>query len=209
MTRTLAHATDRAVVEAARAHAGADRSWRLVDELPFETSRGYAASIGEDAGSACLAVKGAPEVLLARCTSIRKIRADRGGAQPGAPARASSDAAASSVMPMTPALRRAARALVQDLAADGLRVLAVAEAGPSGLPEPLSAGPGGHSAVRGNPGPRLPVTPCQRRATLGAGTVADLVDGLTLVGFLAIADTPRPSAAQAVQRLSRAGSESP
>ena len=75
---------------------------------------------------------------------------------------------------MTPARRRAARAVVHDLAADGLRVLAVAEAGPSG---PLTA----------------------------AGTVAGLVDGLTLVGFLAIADTPRPSAAPAVQRLSGAG----
>ena len=157
VTRTLAHATDRAVVDAARIHVGADRPWRLVDELPFETSRGYAASLGLDARTSRLAVKGAPEVLLGRCTKIR----------------ATSGAAAKEVVPMTSALRRAARGLVHDLAADGLRVLAVAETDPSGV---ASAGP-----------------------------VADLVGGLTLVGFLGIADTPRPTAAKAVQRLSQAG----
>ena len=146
-TRTLAHATDRAVVDAARTHAGPDRSWQLVDELPFETSRGYAASLGTDAGSSRLAVKGAPEVLLARCTSIRvSPGAPPAGAAPGGARRragGAGDEAASALVPMTPARRRAARALVHDLAADGLRVLAVAEADPSVLAERVGASPVG------------------------------------------------------------------
>jgi cation-transporting P-type ATPase I len=226
-TRTLAHATDRAVVDAARTHAGPDRSWRLVDELPFETSRGYAASLGTDAGSSRLAVKGAPEVLLARCTSIR---VPPGVVSPGVPSGAArggprrraggaGDEAASALVPMTPARRRAARALVHDLAADGLRVLAVAEADPSALAQLADALPGGQPPAPpgpAGPGPRTPaasgparsggrIPAAPRLGVATAGAVADLVCGLTLVGLLAIADTPRPTAAKAVQRLSQAG----
>ncbi len=205
-TPALTHATDRAVVAAARVHAGPDRTWRLVDELSFETSRGYAASLGTDAGGSRLAVKGAPEVLLVRCTSIRTTsRVAGGGAQ--APAGGSGDAAGSAVVPMTPARLRAARALVHELAADGLRVLAVAEADRSGLPERLGVDPGGRPPEV----PRL-AGPAERRSVAsrlgvasGPGPVADLVGGLTLTGFLAIADTPRPEAAPAIKRLSQAG----
>ncbi|MFB9729003.1 cation-translocating P-type ATPase [Haloechinothrix salitolerans] len=68
----LEHATDRGVVAGAR-EAGVDahtdaRDWRRGTDLPFEPSRGYHATVG-DTGSGCLlSVKGAPEVVLPRCT---------------------------------------------------------------------------------------------------------------------------------------------
>jgi cation-transporting P-type ATPase I len=172
----LAHATDRAVVEAAHAHAGADRSWRLVDELPFETSRGYAASFGELSGRARIAVKGAPEVVLTRCAAVAATAPSRGvpATRRGGPATGDGAPAVA----LTPARRRQVHALVQDLAARGLRVLAVAEAEQPDLAEQY------------------------RRA---GGQVADLVSGLTLAGFVAFADPARPSAEEAVRKLKESG----
>ncbi|UQA94419.1 cation-translocating P-type ATPase [Streptomyces halobius] len=105
----LSHATDRAVVAAAH-DADDDTAWTLVEELPFETGRGYAASLGRDGDPAVLAVKGAPEVVLARCTRV---------AGPGHGHREE--------QPLTVLRRRAATRTVGRLAAQGLRVLAVAE----------------------------------------------------------------------------------
>jgi cation-transporting ATPase I len=74
----LPHPTDRAVVEGAQAlgiapHEGL-AGWRRVAELPFEPGRSFHAVLGEhrDDGGLCLSVKGAPEVLLERCTSWRR-----------------------------------------------------------------------------------------------------------------------------------------
>jgi cation-transporting P-type ATPase I len=73
--RRLAHPTDRAVI-----HAIEDASldwrtemggWDPTATLPFEPSRGYHAAIGTSRSRHRLVVKGAPEILLARCTSIR------------------------------------------------------------------------------------------------------------------------------------------
>jgi cation-transporting ATPase I len=64
----VAHPTDRAVLEA----TGVDvAGWRPVDELPFEPGRGFHAVVGELSGERTLAVKGAPEVVLPRCTAWR------------------------------------------------------------------------------------------------------------------------------------------
>ncbi len=64
----VAHPTDRAVLEA----TGVDvAGWRPVDELPFEPARGFHAVVGELGGERTLAVKGAPEVVLPRCTGWR------------------------------------------------------------------------------------------------------------------------------------------
>ncbi|WP_312018721.1 cation-translocating P-type ATPase [Streptomyces sp. I05A-00742] len=148
------HATDRAVLDAAAAHCGPDRDWRLTAELPFETGRGYSASLGTDGGPPLLTVKGAPETVLARCAAVAS---DDGSPEPFGPGQL-----------------RAAQELVRRLADDGLRVLAVAEARP----------PAGADAESGLP---------------------ELVRDLTLVGFLGLADTPRPGAADAVRRLTEAG----
>jgi cation-transporting ATPase I len=101
------HATDRAVLEAARAADAYPEDapeWRLREELPFETSRGYAGAIGEDGGEPLLVVKGAPEAVLERCV-----------------------AAVGESGPLSDADMRRVQDAVQAMAADGLRVLAVAE----------------------------------------------------------------------------------
>ncbi|MGP4024324.1 HAD-IC family P-type ATPase [Actinomadura sp. 3N407] len=154
--RRVAHATDRAVLESA-GDLPPDTRWTLDEELPFEATRGFSASLGRDGDRAVIAVKGAPEVVLAKCARIHTPRdpADRDE-------------------PLTPARRRAAAAIVRRLAGQGLRVLAVAEA-----PDP------GPDRVHGE--------------------IADHIEGLTLLGFVGIADTPRPTAEDAVRRLGAAG----
>jgi cation-transporting ATPase I len=106
--RHLSHATDRAVLEAAGEQPTGD--WALAEEVPFETSRGYAASLGTHGGRALVAVKGAPEVVLARCGSVHT---------PGRGITVRE--------PFTAARLRAAQRAVRVLASQGLRVLAVAE----------------------------------------------------------------------------------
>ncbi|MCW2870050.1 cation-translocating P-type ATPase [Actinacidiphila oryziradicis] len=181
-TVAMAHATDRAIVEAAREHRALEDDWWLIDELPFETSRGYSASLGKEHGRLHLAVKGAPEVVLARCSSVLSARAK--GQRPKAKDAviAAPDGVAVAALkdttpttPMTPARQRAAQALVHQLAEDGLRVLAVAERHLLDEQDPADI------------------------------EVADQVEDLTLLGFVAIADIPRPSAAAAIKRLSEVG----
>jgi cation-transporting ATPase I len=158
VAHTVPHATDRAVLEAAMRltpqPGGADGDdWQLRAEVPFQASRGYAASLGNDQGKPLLAVKGAPEVVLPLCRRV---------------------ATGSRTQPLTTARRRAAQQTVQRLAADGLRVLAVAE----------------------------------RRRDLPADSHVieeDMVTGLTLLGFVGVADTPRPDAAEAVRRIAQDG----
>lgn len=65
--------TDVAVHRAAerlmvRADYGCD-GWRMVSELSFESGRSYHAAIGATASGPRLAVKGAPEILLAACSA--------------------------------------------------------------------------------------------------------------------------------------------
>ncbi|WP_445515826.1 HAD-IC family P-type ATPase [Streptomyces sp. NEAU-174] len=154
--RALAHATDQAVIDAAAAHCDGDGAWRPVSELPFEASRGFSACLGTQSGRPQLAVKGAPEIVLARC------------------AHALNPGAADDTVPLTPERRRATERLLYSLASDGLRVLAVAETRPAASDTPTAE-------------------------------VADIARELTLLGFIAIADTTRPGAAETVKRLTDAG----
>jgi cation-transporting ATPase I len=97
-----AHATDEAILKAAESYAGSsDPDWNLLAEVPFESSRGFAASIGTlggDTKQPVLMLKGAPEVVLRRC-AFDDPRADLDHAE----------------------------SLVHNLAEQGLRVLAVAK----------------------------------------------------------------------------------
>src|SRR6201999_2035324 len=64
-----AHATDEAIVKA-EASLKRDTEWNLIAEVPFESSRGFAASIGTlstEPKKPVLMLKGAPEVVLPRC----------------------------------------------------------------------------------------------------------------------------------------------
>jgi len=100
------HPTDQAVTDAAAAHQ-LDRSadcpgWQRLDALPFEPSRAYHATLGSSASGPLLSVKGAPEVVLARCTSWRG-------------------------RPIRPRDRKQLNGELHRLAGKGYRVLAVAE----------------------------------------------------------------------------------
>ncbi|GAA2426479.1 cation-translocating P-type ATPase [Actinomadura vinacea] len=111
------HPTDRAVVHAA-AELDMDpaeglRSWRRVDELPFEPSRGYHAVLGRHPGGQHLSVKGAPEIVLERCGTWA------GGAGNG-------------LAPFDRTARGLVEQEVERLARNGYRVLAVAERPASG-----------------------------------------------------------------------------
>ncbi|GAB2995017.1 cation-translocating P-type ATPase [Mycobacterium bourgelatii] len=66
-----AHATDEAIITAASSLNGqGDSHWTVLAEVPFESSRGYAATIGTASAKRTkpiLMVKGAPEEILPRC----------------------------------------------------------------------------------------------------------------------------------------------
>lgn len=145
----VVHATDRAVIEAAqtRLPPGQLGEWDPVEEVSFDSSRGYAATLGHTAHHLRLAVKGAPEVLIPRCT--RALQAD------------------GELVPMDDSRRRMGQDRVHLLASEGLRVLAVARRDLAEEPDDLE------------------------------GAVSEL----TLIGFVALADTPRPEAAAVVARL--------
>ncbi|MEU9967010.1 cation-translocating P-type ATPase [Streptomyces malaysiensis] len=198
--RALAHATDQAVIDAAAAHCDGDGVWRPVSELPFEASRGFSACLGTESGRPYLAVKGAPEIVLARCAYALSPGAaddtsplspgaacDTGPLSPGTAddtrplspgtaddTRSPTPGAADDTRPLTPERLRATERLLHSLASDGLRVLAVAETRPAGSDTPTSE-------------------------------VAAIARELTLLGFIAIADTTRPGAAETVKRLTDAG----
>ena len=111
----LAHPTDRAVVAGGiavgvSAELGAG-SWHLVEELPFEPSRGYHAVLGRTRSGDRIAVKGAPETVLPLCSHCQA---------PDGPVRLDEPA------------RRALSDEADRLARHGFRVLAVAERDGSG-----------------------------------------------------------------------------
>jgi len=106
----LPHPTDRAVAAGGKA-AGIAREegqpgWAAVQELPFESGRGFHAVLGRADGEQVISVKGAPEIVLPRCVARR----DEGGSRD-----------------WTDADRAEIERRVEDLARDGYRVLAVAE----------------------------------------------------------------------------------
>ncbi|MFI7497341.1 HAD-IC family P-type ATPase [Streptomyces sp. NPDC049687] len=110
----LAHPTDRAIAAGvellgaspARAAGLASDDWERVTELPFEPGRGFHAVLGRSGGRARIVVKGAPEVVLARCDRVRRD---------------------GDTEPFDDGVRQAIEAEVDRLARQGLRVLAVAD----------------------------------------------------------------------------------
>ncbi|MTE15710.1 cation-translocating P-type ATPase [Nocardia aurantiaca] len=144
----IVHSTDRAVLDAA-AELPADEGWETVQELPFESNRGFAATLGHNPRRLRLVVKGAPEVVLDRCA---RVRHDSGN--PSSTAFSDTE-------------RKRADHLVHELAGRGLRVLVVARRDLRSAPDDIE----------------------------GA------VEKLTLIGFLGLADTPRPQARPLITAL--------
>ncbi|MEW6475383.1 MAG: cation-transporting P-type ATPase [Actinomycetota bacterium] len=150
----LPHPTDAAVAEGAK-RAGVDArhgndDWERIDEMPFEPGRGFHATLGHRAGSLVLSVKGAPEIVLPRCTQWADGEEEK---------------------PFTDEARARATETLQALTRRGLRVLCVA----------------------------------RRPATERRDLDDERVHNLVFLGFLAIADPVRPTAAAAVRDLTDAG----
>ncbi|GGK56353.1 cation-translocating P-type ATPase [Streptomyces flaveus] len=165
---TLAHPTDRAIAAGAEllgapparaAGLGTD-SWEGLAELPFEPGRGYHAVLGRSDSETRIVVKGAPEVVLARCVSIRRD---------------------DSPEPFDDQVREEFEAEIDRLARRGLRVLAVAE-------RVLPTGAGAPE-------------PPESLESLDDEDVGEL----SLLGLLGLADPVRSTAAESVDRLTRAG----
>nr|MDQ3765184.1 HAD-IC family P-type ATPase [Actinomycetota bacterium] len=152
------HQTDRAVLRGARkAGVAPDEGLdevRQLDQLVFEPSRGYHAALWRCRDTHRLSVKGAPEVVLPRCTRWR-----RDSTTPGSTIR------------LDAAHRRRVEQEVNRLARRGYRVLAVAERTTSERPD------------------------------LDESRLREL----ELCGLLALADPVRPTAAESVGTLRRAG----
>jgi cation-transporting P-type ATPase I len=106
----LSHATDRAVVAgAAEAEVTLTvngQPWERVADLPFEPARGFHAAVHSTGTASVLSVKGAPEVVLPRCTT---------GRMPGG------------TTPLSEEDREQLSARVEHLARQGFRLLLVAE----------------------------------------------------------------------------------
>ncbi|HKS49626.1 MAG TPA: HAD-IC family P-type ATPase [Amycolatopsis sp.] len=96
------HPTDRAVLDGAESVGVTPDDLEWIAEIAFEPARGYHATLTRYSGKFLLSVKGAPEVVLTRCTSWR----DR---------------------PFDADARRQVEAEFERLANRGYRVLAVAE----------------------------------------------------------------------------------
>jgi cation-transporting ATPase I len=106
----LPHATDRSVLAGGRA-AGVTAAdglggWNALGQLAFDPARGFHAAVGVSPGGPRVAVKGAPEVILPRCT---RWSGPHGSQELGR------------------SLRVQLNQVVERLAGRGLRVLAVAE----------------------------------------------------------------------------------
>lgn len=150
---SMPHATDRAVVEAAEL-AGVDdddTGWVRLQDVPFESGRGYHAVHGRRRRTHRVAVKGAPEVVVPMCAHRRRDGRD---------------------IELDAEERRVLEDHVVALGRRGLRVLAVATA---------------HATAA---------------TTLDGSTE---LPPLTLLGFVGLADTVRPSAAAAVETMRDAG----
>jgi cation-transporting P-type ATPase I len=106
----LPHLTDQAVVDGATRlgleESGDDDHWKRIAELPFEPARSYHAVLGENGRGSVLSVKGAPEVVLPRCTTWHRGGNDH---------------------ELTTSKRKALLSRVDELGLRGYRVLAVAE----------------------------------------------------------------------------------
>ncbi|HEY0399260.1 MAG TPA: cation-translocating P-type ATPase, partial [Acidimicrobiia bacterium] len=133
----------------------ADEDWEELTEVPFQSQRKFSAALGRTPNKVRMVIKGAPEVLLPRCSHVRDDQGKR---------------------PLDRAHRARSATAVHDLAAQGLRVLAVARRNV------------------GDVGESVP----------DAEELADLGD-LTLLGFIALADTTRPEAAATVAALQDGG----
>ncbi len=104
--QALRHATDRGVVKGAEAFGVGCGDWERVRELPFKPELAFHAVLGREGGRLRVAVKGSPEAVLERCSGYRhQGRWKR----------------------MSETRRQELFGLMEELAGEGMRILAVAQ----------------------------------------------------------------------------------
>ena len=107
---TLPHPTDQAVVEGIDelgvTRDAEEHGWNQHSVMPFEPGRSFHAAMGEAGSGQVIAVKGAPEVVIDRCSERRHD---------------------GECQPLDDAERASLIELAEDYAGEGLRVLAIAE----------------------------------------------------------------------------------
>ena len=135
-----------------------DQDWPRLAEVPFDSARKFMATFHRDASDrVVVAVKGAADVLLDRCATV---------------------STATGPVALDGTHRAAVHEAIEALAAEGPRVLAVAER-------------------------RLPPHLLEPSAT--EAQLVDLADQLTLIGLVGLLDPPRPEARDAIALCRRAG----
>ena len=133
-------------------------AWPRIAEVPFESARKFMATFHRNSeGCIVVAVKGGADVLLTRCATVMST---------------------TGIVPLDTARRAELEGNVEAMAADGLRVLAVAER-------------------------RLP--PHVLNAADSEAALTDLASELTLVGLVGLLDPPRPEARDAIAMCRKAG----
>lgn len=151
--------------------------------VPFSSAHKYMVTVHPGAGGSSLRVymKGAPERVLARCTSA--VRGDRQGGE---------------VAPLTDGGRAAVGAAVERMAASGERVLgfAVRDLSPQEAARIFPAAGGGVDY-------RQLAQPGAEPAEVDAAGIP--VEGMAWVGAVGLLDPPRPAVPHAISRCRRAG----
>ncbi|BCM92279.1 calcium-transporting ATPase 1 [Abditibacteriota bacterium] len=132
----------------------AREEFQTIKQWPFSTERKFMGTLGQSKNGLTLHIKGAPDIVLARCETIQT---------------------ASGVQPLNVGMRDQILAAVADCSSRGMRTLALASKSGEG------------------------VSP--------DGELLEAGQGLTWLGFMAIADPVRPEVKDAVERCRHAGIE--
>ncbi len=158
-------------------------AWEKVDEIPFDFERRrLSVVVADKAGERLMVTKGAVEEILGCCEYVEL---------------------AGKTVPLTHELAEAVHERTRGLNEEGLRVIAVAR-------KHMGAADGSDASA-GSAAPNAPAA-ASAVSTVPAMPVAptpalskDDEAGMTLVGYLAFLDPPKPSAAAAVAELKCAG----
>ena len=156
-----------------------------VGEVPFTSERKLMSVLYTDAkhGTTIIVSKGAPDVLLERCTRVREGD-PVGGVSPGAGGPADSATLGGAAVPLTEGRRDSFVEHIQDMSGRALRTLGV-----------------GYRVLQEDEAHRVALA-----VSAGGDTdLSELERDLVLAGVVGIIDPPRPEAATAVAEAHRAG----
>lgn len=160
-------------------------AWEKVDEIPFDFERRrLSVVVADGAGERQMVTKGAVEEILSCCEYVEL---------------------AGEIVPLTSELAESVHERTRKLNEEGLRVIAVARKRMGAARD--GAGAPGISATTASvaTAAEVPAVPSAPATPVAPALSKDDEAGMTLVGYLAFLDPPKPSAASAVAELKRAG----